>query len=75
MNNKVYSKADSCLPDRDFLQILTMESKESDGIGTLQYDPEWVAVLVKTHALLSTSRGRISVPEMVTAPTPEVVFI
>ena len=31
----------------------------------LQYDPEWLAILRRTHSLLSTSRGNVKMPAMV----------
>ena len=31
----------------------------------LQYDPEWLAILRRTHTLLSTSRGNVKMPAMV----------
>ena len=40
---------------------------------TLSYDAEWLAVMRKTHHLLSTSRGNVSVPSTVQPATPTVI--
>ena len=41
---------------------------------TLSYDAEWLAVMRKTHNLLSTSRGNVSVPSTVQPATPTVMI-
>lgn len=41
---------------------------------TLSYDAEWLAVMRKTHNLLSTSRGNVSVPSTVQPATPTVIL-
>ena len=41
---------------------------------TLSYDAEWLAVMRKTHHLLSTSRGNVSVPSTVQPATPTVIM-
>ena len=42
---------DKCLPRRDFLQLITVERPKA-GKVELEYDAEWLAILVKTHSLL-----------------------
>ena len=42
---------DKCLPRRDFLQLITVERPKS-GPVELEYDAEWLAILIKTHSLL-----------------------
>jgi hypothetical protein len=38
----------------------------------LEYDVEWLAVLRKTHALLSCSQSRVTMPELFSVPSKEV---
>lgn len=43
---------DKCLPRRDFLQVLEVESPAGDdGVNMLSFDPEWLAILRATHHL------------------------
>ncbi|GAX22024.1 hypothetical protein FisN_6Hh271 [Fistulifera solaris] len=55
---------DKCLPRRHFLSIVHIEKPvgEDDESNGLSYDPEWLAVLRKTHHLSSNSRGPVRVP-------------
>jgi lariat debranching enzyme len=67
---------DKCLPRRHFLSIVHIEKplgREDDNSSGLSYDPEWLAVLQKTHHLSSTSRGPVHVPvDIVSASREEV---
>ena len=68
---------DKCLPGHDFFQVLDVPvrsstSAESDetGIarreagagGGLCYDPEWLAITIKTHSLLPTTKRYAQLP-------------
>ena len=60
---------DKVLPGRDFLQLLSLEPQaeaeteaEDGGVGAIEYDPEWLAILRKTHHLLDTGRHRVHLP-------------
>jgi Lariat debranching enzyme, C-terminal domain len=58
----------------DFLQVVSVPPQYECGPGgpTLVYDAEWLAIMRKTHSLLSTSRGNVSVPSSVQPVSPEV---
>ena len=64
---------DKCLPRRHYLSILHIDppkkeltiSDNDDDSSTdaqLEYDPEWLAILQKTHHLSSTKDGKVTVP-------------
>ncbi|XP_060114162.1 lariat debranching enzyme [Heteronotia binoei] len=53
---------DKCLPKRDFLQIVEIEHNPSAS-DTLEYDPEWIAVLKATNNLISVSPNTWNMPE------------
>jgi hypothetical protein len=64
---------------RDFLQVLTIEPSSpsthvNDASLGLEYDIEWLAILRKTHALLSCSQGRVTLPEHFSVPSKEVII-
>ena len=48
---------DKCLPNRDFLQLITVDGDGSPPV--LKYDAEWIAVLKSTAPLFSTRRGAV----------------
>jgi hypothetical protein len=55
------------------LRILEVEVDGGEGgEGVLQFDVEWLAVLRKTHHLLSTSRGPCRMPLEVEPATAQV---
>ncbi|XP_054709931.1 uncharacterized protein LOC129219676 [Uloborus diversus] len=51
---------DKCLPRRQYLQILDIESKTES--THLEYDPEWLCILRSTNHLLNTSRRNSFMP-------------
>ena len=61
---------DKCLPKRDFLQLLTIP-RPNDGPVDLEYDPTWLAVLVKTHGLAGNAPPprRSRLPDVFEPPT------
>mmetsp|Transcript_15811 Transcript_15811/g.23789 ORF Transcript_15811/g.23789 Transcript_15811/m.23789 type:complete len:517 (+) Transcript_15811:84-1634(+) len=62
---------DKVLPGRDFLQIMKVvktRTAPNDG-NFIQHDPQWVAILRKTHSLLCTSNGPVQMPAVVEAVT------
>jgi len=48
---------DKCLPQRDFMQLITVDGDGSPPV--LRYDAEWIAVLRSTAHLFSNRRGRV----------------
>lgn len=53
---------DKCLPRRHYLSIVHIPTKSSEST-TLQYDPEWLAILKHTHELSRSNRKeRVRVP-------------
>ena len=61
--------------DRDFLQVISVPCQSevgSDGPLELSYDCEWLAIMIKTHHLLSTSRGIVSIPSIIEPLNSEV---
>lgn len=67
---------DKCLPRRHFLSIVHVE-KPPDGdqysSTGLFYDPEWLAVLQKTHHLSSTRRGPVDIPSEILSVSREEI--
>jgi lariat debranching enzyme len=76
---------DKCLPRRHCLSIIHIEPPEQRGhaqdnadvkddtpVG-LEYDPEWLAILRKSHHLSSTDRYRVVLPSELVEVTPEEV--
>jgi lariat debranching enzyme len=66
---------DKCLPRRKYLSILHIESPTSssrDG-ATLEFDPEWLAVLRKTHHLNTTQRRKVNLPDDVVEISKEEI--
>ncbi|XP_053124807.1 lariat debranching enzyme [Hemicordylus capensis] len=53
---------DKCLPHRDFLQIIEIEH-DPNAPDTLEYDPEWIAVLKATNDLINVSPNLWNMPE------------
>ncbi|KAG7356580.1 lariat debranching enzyme [Nitzschia inconspicua] len=54
---------DKCLPRRQFLSILNIKAgKTSTKPYTLNYDPEWLAILRKTHQLNIKDRRTVQLP-------------
>eukprot|EP00934_Nitzschia_sp_Nitz4_P007975 Nitzschia sp. Nitz4//scaffold61_size107673//105515//107511//NITZ4_004259-RA/size107673-snap-gene-0.105-mRNA-1//1//CDS//3329555782//7965//frame0 len=54
---------DKCLPRRQYLSILHVDSEVAKADRHLEYDAEWLAVVKKTHNLTSPDRRRIDVPQ------------
>ncbi|KAG5181616.1 putative RNA lariat debranching enzyme [Tribonema minus] len=53
---------DKCLPNREFLQLVSLPRPTGRGAPVLRYDPEWLAIVKKTHHLLSSHRGNVYLP-------------
>ena len=53
---------DKCLPRRQFLQVLEIGDEVGEGGLTIEYDPEWLAVLKSTDHLLSVQPGTTHMP-------------
>lgn len=64
---------DKCLPRRNYLSILHLESKVGRDEATLEYDPEWLAIVKKTHGLLQTDRRSVSLPAKLEDVTAEEI--
>lgn len=62
---------DKCLPRRHSLSILHIEPEEPIESADLQYDPEWLALLRKTHYLSSSTRENVSLPNKLIAVSEE----
>jgi lariat debranching enzyme len=58
---------DKCLPRRNYLSIVHIPIDISTENISLEYDVEWLATLLKTHALTKIERADVSLPP---APTP-----
>eukprot|EP01032_Pedospumella_encystans_P011405 gene11405-13258_t len=59
---------DKVLPGREFLHFLQMPVQASAGpfhSEELEFDPEWLAILSRTHTLLQTHRGDVRLPQQV----------
>ena len=55
---------DKCLPRRKYLSILHVETPDEPRSGAaLEFDPEWLAVLRKTHHLNSTQQRNVPLPD------------
>lgn len=55
---------DKCLPRRDFLQVVKIDSPQNSDNTGLCYDPEWLSVLRATNDLLSVSRRYVNLPKI-----------
>ena len=77
---------DKCLPRRHFLTIIDVPaSQQGDAIDNssssssqqqLEYDPEWLAILRKTHSLTSTKAETVTIPdELVTVDDSDLQWI
>jgi len=53
---------DKCLPRRQYLSIVHIPVKERESDAKLEYDPEWLAVLRKTHELTKVTEERAVLP-------------
>uniref|UniRef100_A0A8C7A8V7 Debranching RNA lariats 1 n=1 Tax=Nothoprocta perdicaria TaxID=30464 RepID=A0A8C7A8V7_NOTPE len=53
---------DKCLPHRDFLQIVDIEH-DPNANDSLEYDPEWIAVLKATNSLINVTPRSWNMPE------------
>jgi lariat debranching enzyme len=65
---------DKVQPGRDFLQIIEIPAKRDVKLS-LEYDPEWLAILRKTHNLLTTQKNNVNMPYELLYPTEEVTKI
>jgi hypothetical protein len=59
---------------RDFLQIVSVPVREeiNSEVDGLMFDAEWLAIVRKTHGLLVTHSGKITMPSVIEPPSPEV---
>jgi len=53
---------DKCLPNRDFLQILTLPVAKSQEPKVLKYDLEWLAILRSTDFIDAMTHGFVNIP-------------
>ncbi|XP_019398397.1 PREDICTED: lariat debranching enzyme isoform X2 [Crocodylus porosus] len=53
---------DKCLPHRDFLQIIDIDH-DPNASDSLEYDPEWLAVLKATNDLINVTQNSWNMPE------------
>lgn len=53
---------DKCLPRRQYLSIVHLESEVPRENACLEYDPEWLAIIRKTHDLTCTDRRHYQQP-------------
>lgn len=53
---------DKCLPNRQFLEIITLPTEESRQPPLLTFDPEWLAITRAFHPWLSTTRHQRPFP-------------
>jgi lariat debranching enzyme len=54
---------DKILPRRQFMEFISIPTDAGQHAPhELTFDCEWLAILKKSHSLLSTSRGRVSLP-------------
>lgn len=54
---------DKCLPRRQYLSILNVPTDIPRQEAVLEYDPDWLAILRKTHDLTNTERQNVTVPD------------
>ena len=66
---------DKVQPGRDFLQIIEIIPTKRDVKLSLEYDPEWLAILRKTHNLLTTQKNNVNMPYELLYPSEEVIKI
>jgi lariat debranching enzyme len=67
---------DKCLPRRQYLSIVHIPVEERKSNAALEYDPEWLAILRKTHSLTDTGRRRVRLPtQPETATSEEIAWI
>ncbi|KAJ1564895.1 hypothetical protein HK405_013682, partial [Cladochytrium tenue] len=52
---------DKCLPNRDFLQVIEVESNDEMG-DDLHYDPEWLSIVRATVPFMSLKREQTPLP-------------
>ncbi|EDW76710.1 uncharacterized protein Dwil_GK19869 [Drosophila willistoni] len=53
---------DKCLPRRGFLQVLDLPSNPIEGKPHLEYDPEWLSILLTTNHLISVKENYYYLP-------------
>lgn len=53
---------DKCMPNRDFLQILSLPVPQSDKPKILAYDLEWLSILRSTDFIDAMTRGGVQIP-------------
>eukprot|EP01041_Mallomonas_annulata_P000849 gene849-1652_t len=61
---------DKVLPGRDFLQIISVPRQHEASLH-LRYDVQWLAVLRRTHFLLSTAYKTPPLPPIISSISPE----
>lgn len=67
---------DKCLPRRQCLAIVHVPaSLDGPHDGKLRYDPEWLAVIRKTHQLTQTHRNPVSLPPVEPISSEDVDWI
>jgi lariat debranching enzyme len=64
---------DKCLPRRQYLSIVHIPVEERKSDARLEYDPEWLAILRKTHNLTETGRRRVKLPTQPETVTSEEI--
>lgn len=64
---------DKCLPRRQYLSILHLENGCSREDACLEYDPEWLAILRKTHKLTCTERQKVKIPNELEGASEEEI--
>jgi lariat debranching enzyme len=73
---------DKCLPGRPFLSVSHIEpsqasdckSNDNDNNVTLTYDPEWLAILRKTHGLTEPNNRRQQLPNDLMPATDDEIL-
>jgi lariat debranching enzyme len=64
---------DKCLPRRQYLSIVHIPVEERKSDARLEYDPEWLAILRKTHNLTESERRRVKLPTQPETVTSEEI--
>ena len=65
-----YFKRLALCPFRQFIEIIDISVAQSaEGKKELHFDVEWLAIMTKTHHLLSTSRGNVTLPAIASPVT------
>ena len=70
---------DKCLPRRKYLSIMhmpTLVASKEDGVHRLEYDPEWLAIVRKTHNMTCLEKRSVTVPlEIATVSDEEINWV